>query len=634
MVAGTSLISRMVFVQLELPCPKSCPVVAAADPQPQWTLGDLLSEIKTLELQLGNFSSTAIPVRLKEVMHMHPEFSHGHDVSVGEPFIMRISDEGVEDSDSDDGERSDKSTGKGTRFSCVDLDLSDLESSEDEGYLKITPHLVHKKGPEDSILLEYEREREIKVKEAVRCKLSSLEASLRFENDLSSALIRVEQGVWARKEADMRFDKQYKRKIAEMTDSHLSAIQRVHEQRCQIEERRIREDAATEEARRKEISLLEEKVQQEKAKAETEARLRAAKLAEEAQKAAREAAIKELKEAAEKEALRARAFVAEALDKHSTEKIQVSPIKVSNNIVSNVDKGIKVLAADNALQIEESRIKFYDEVAKEMMLSSNEEFDRCGRQISKLLRQINKTQQKVRAVSVALVGIIDGPQCPRPISCLLVAQKVVSLCENPNASFDSTAFAWGHVILRVTSQVPAVMDLLIAAMHKACIYTVPKHLRPTESPSKSNDYLKIIGYREEEGRIESSDSYLKRVESYMKLYAAIIQTQVPGIQNPHGLKEGWAWLSTFLNNLPANRTTAVALHAFLKMAGFALYKRYRSQFSKILNFISDNFLTVLKKRDNASKVYVEIEEYLQSKAYLTQPEGWSLQSGLLSRELV
>lgn len=70
------------------------------------------------------------------------------------------------------------------------------------------------------------------------------------------------------------------------------------------------------------------------------------------------------------------------------------------------------------------------------------------------------------------------------------------------------------------------------------------------------------------------------------------------------------------------------------MAGFALYKRYRSQFSKILNFISDNFLTVLKKRDNASKVYVEIEEYLQSKAYLTQPEGWSLQSGLLSRELV
>ena len=44
------------------------------------------------------------------------------------------------------------------------LHLSDSESSEDEGYLKITPHLAHKKGCEDSILFEYEREGEIKVK--------------------------------------------------------------------------------------------------------------------------------------------------------------------------------------------------------------------------------------------------------------------------------------------------------------------------------------------------------------------------------------------------------------------------------------------------------------------------------------
>ncbi|XP_039123316.1 protein GLE1-like [Dioscorea cayenensis subsp. rotundata] len=573
----------MVFVQLELPCPESCPVIAAADPQPQWTLRDLLLEINTLELQLGNSSSTL--VRLKE--GMHSEFFRGLEVNGGEPFIMHISDEGVEDFDSDDGERFDESLGKGTRFSCADLDLSDLESSEDEGYLKITPHLVHKKGPEDSILFEYEREREIKVKYAVI--------------------------VCA---------------CAETMDCHLSAIRRDFEQRCQIEERRIIEDAAIEEARRREIALLEEKVRQEKAKMETEARLRATKLAEEAQKAAEEAAIKESKEAAEKEA--------EALHKDITEKVQGSPSKVSNNIVSNVDKGIKVLAADKALKVEESRIKFHDEVAQEMMLSSNEEFDRCGRQISKLLRQINRTQQKVRAVSVALFGIIDGPSVPTAhilfVSCV---KRLFHYVRNPNAKvLIALSFAWDIVILSVTSQVLAVMDLLIAALHKACIYTVPKHLQPTESPSKSNDYLKIIGYHEEEGRIESSDSYVKRVESYMKLYAAIIQTQVPGIQNPHGLKEGWAWLSRFLNNLPANRTTAVALHAFLKMAGFALFKRYRSQFRKILNFISDNFLPVLKKRDDASKVYVEIEEYLQSKAYLTQPEGWSLQSGLLSRELV
>ncbi|KAJ0968513.1 hypothetical protein J5N97_025430 [Dioscorea zingiberensis] len=213
-----------------------------------------------------------------------------------------------------------------------------------------------------------------------------------------------------------------------------------------------------------------------------------------------------------------------------------------------------------------------------------------------------------------------------------LVMDVVSLCERPNASFDSFALALGHAVVIVTSQVPAVMDLLLAALHKACIYTVPKHLQP-ESTSKSNDYLNMIGYREKDGRIESSDSYLKRVRSYMKLYAALIQTEVHGIRNPHSLKEGWAWLSRFLNNLPANRSTAVALHAFLKMAGFALFRRSGSQFRKILNFISDDFLPALKKIDDAGMVFIELEDYIQSKAYLREPEGRSLQSGLLSREL-
>lgn len=48
------------------------------------------------------------------------------------------------------------------------------------------------------------------------------------------------------------------------------AVQRDHEHRSQIEERKIRDDAAYEEAKRKEKSLLEEKLRQEKAKAEAE----------------------------------------------------------------------------------------------------------------------------------------------------------------------------------------------------------------------------------------------------------------------------------------------------------------------------------------------------------------------------
>ena len=55
---------------------------------------------------------------------------------------------------------------------------------------------------------------------------------------------------------------------AEALDNHLTAIQRDHELRSQIEERKI--SAAIEGIKRKEKALLEEKLRQEKAKAEAE----------------------------------------------------------------------------------------------------------------------------------------------------------------------------------------------------------------------------------------------------------------------------------------------------------------------------------------------------------------------------
>lgn len=50
----------------------------------------------------------------------------------------------------------------------------------------------------------------------------------------------------------------------------MTAIQRDHELKSQIEERKIRSDAAIIEGRRKEKALQEEKLRQEKAKAEAE----------------------------------------------------------------------------------------------------------------------------------------------------------------------------------------------------------------------------------------------------------------------------------------------------------------------------------------------------------------------------
>ncbi|XP_062076184.1 mRNA export factor GLE1-like [Humulus lupulus] len=97
---------------------------------------------------------------------------------------------------------------------------------------------------------------------------------------------------------DTHFQGLIVQKSVKALDNHLTAIQRDHELRSQIEERKIRSDAAYEGAKRKEKALLEEKLRQEKAKAEAEAKL----IAEEANRAAMEAQRREEKEAAEKEA--------------------------------------------------------------------------------------------------------------------------------------------------------------------------------------------------------------------------------------------------------------------------------------------------------------------------------------------
>jgi nucleoporin GLE1 len=50
-----------------------------------------------------------------------------------------------------------------------------------------------------------------------------------------------------------------------------------------------------------------------------------------------------------------------------------------------------------------------------------------------------------------------------------------------------------------------------------------------------------------------------------------------------------------LNHLPATRLTATALEAFLRVAGYALYRAYRGQFVKLLQLVDQSFLAALQQ---------------------------------------
>jgi GLE1-like protein len=57
------------------------------------------------------------------------------------------------------------------------------------------------------------------------------------------------------------------------------------------------------------------------------------------------------------------------------------------------------------------------------------------------------------------------------------------------------------------------------------------------------------------------------------------------------------WFSPcrLLNHLPATRLTATALEAFLRVAGYALFRAYRGQFVKLLQLVDQSFLAALQQ---------------------------------------
>ncbi|KAF9603086.1 hypothetical protein IFM89_033811, partial [Coptis chinensis] len=682
------------------------------DPKPDWSLDDLVSELNSLELK-QNGSTVALFTKT-----WSREFENMKGVArKPTTFVMRVSDD--EDSATDDEESQGCMVGK--RFSCTDLYASDSDSSEDELALEETQfQLMDPVGLLEGLLSEREMEHQQWVEEEIRHRIALLEADLMNENERSiSALVQLEKLTEARRELDRKRDTQYQRKIAEDLDNYLIAIQRDHEHKSQIEERKIRNDAAFEDAKRKERALQEEKARQLKAREEAEAAVRKA---EEARKEALEIEKRMAKEAAEKQATESKQTVFGEVSKEVKDRGAQSKEYKSNKVLAavqahNVLTGAMVKAAESALKVEEERLGKYKELVEKsqaLRLSSDKGFRQYELQIGRHVRQIVGTRENVsgccgplanvwqpevlprvglslasakgREKASELIKIINNPLCPQTISLAIFAKKFVSLsrklasaalsslaakqhpcldlhfiilglpfldqrahltvlveyglesdvvsqCETPSNYSDSIAFACGQVIVMVTSQVPLAMDLLLAEFHQACIFTVPKYLVNSESHLSKEAYLKTLGYREEDGNIETIDQYLGRVESYMKLYGALVQTEIAGVQNRHGLDKGWAWLARFLNTLPANIYTAVALVAFLNMAGFALFQKYRTQFRKILNLISNNFVAALERRGDPKLVPVicKIRTYIDTNQFSQEPETRQMKIDLVSK---
>lgn len=605
-------------------------IAANLDPEPDWSFDALVSELNALEDKLAATSST-------QPLHFHKttsrlNLSGGKEIEKGRAFVFCAPEYETESEDDDDKALVVASTGK--RFNYDELYPSDSDDSDVDPAFEVQPYLMNKVGEVEGALIELTQEHQLRVKDEIRNKISVLETSLLNESQNSiSSLLRVEKFKETRQELDKKFDTQYQRQIAEALDSHLTAVQRDRELRSQIEERKIRNDAAYEEAKRK-AAMQEEKQQQEKAKAEAEAKLKAEEVKQAALEAERKATMEAKTKAAMEAGKRAEKDAIESSKKVTSGVAQDTESSLLNT--ETKESGYVYRAAASALNIEHGRLQKLKELCEGnqvMRSSSKQDYAHHESHISRNIKTIRGISNNVRSKARELINLLNDRQCPQSFSAEIFVKKVVSSCASPG----SAPFAIAYVIVLVTSEVPYVMDLLLAELHRACLYTVPKHMVYKKSIFQSKEaYFRSIGYREDSEKLESTEDYLKRLESYMKLYGALVQTEIPNIRNLHGLQEGWAWLARFLNSMPANLYTAVSLDTFLQMAGFALFKRYKSQFLKMLNVISDKFLVDLKSHNapESTKIVANIQAYIEDRKFRQVPEGRNMQSDTLSRVII
>ncbi|XP_066911176.1 mRNA export factor GLE1-like isoform X2 [Clytia hemisphaerica] len=175
----------------------------------------------------------------------------------------------------------------------------------------------------------------------------------------------------------------------------------------------------------------------------------------------------------------------------------------------------------------------------------------------------------------------------------LTAKKLVMQGQSQVASSFKTAFPIAAVCAGIWTLFPDVGDLLLGYFYLKCPYLVPLHFPKTDKIS-STEYYQMLGYNVDDGKVEEDDKYLNKLSGYVRLYASIIQMEMPpdlaGRGHPHGLENGWVWFTRVLNLEPVELVTATIIFDFLEVAGHAMLKRFGKQFEKLLSLVKDELM--------------------------------------------
>eukprot|EP00198_Chlamydomonas_reinhardtii_P001939 XP_001691275.1 polyadenylated-RNA export factor [Chlamydomonas reinhardtii] len=251
-------------------------------------------------------------------------------------------------------------------------------------------------------------------------------------------------------------------------------------------------------------------------------------------------------------------------------------------------------------------------------LTDDESTKKARRDIEKKLtvhvQQISGTQNQVAVKCQDVYNVLSGVQGPwRAFAVLTFANKIIKQQE----------------LVQISAYFPELLDALLGLIQKSMPLAVPRAYLHDAAHISNNAYYRGMGFLELDdptapsGKVfESPDEYLKRLEGLLLLYAAVMQVDEP---NRFGVSQAWSWLARCLNCLPADRYTAKALVAVLRVAGFALFTRYRGQFVKLMGTLRREYLPTLRAAaagdDLISAFATLLESYVDDGLFRRPPEG-------------
>jgi nucleoporin GLE1 len=406
-------------------------------------------------------------------------------------------------------------------------------------------------------------------------------------------------------------DREFEARRAQDREQMISSLRTVHEQQAEQAARKV---AELEAAERKEAE------EQERARAAAKAKVEAAKAKVEAAKAKAQADAAAAVEAKAKR------------DQADAERLAAEKKQLESGAGTN-KHGIRSIApsaaefqkrcAERLAAAKEAVKPFVEDRAMRDMKRPIDKF------ITLNVQQISATLEQVRNKAQALSGFISQHHdIQRTYALVTLTSKLISQCEVQITRLHSFAFPLAEVAVAVAAAHPDFIELLLARLHESCPLSVPMYYG-FRNGGDDLEYLRLMKYKiteeEEKGRVElikeSTDEYMGRMQGYVMLYAAITQSDNPA--NPHGLHHAWEYLARLINSLPANRLTAAALDAFLKVAGYKMAAVYKGQFIKLLQAVDRDFLAELRNTNepDARAVATRLQLYLNTRQFSKPPEG-------------